>query len=146
MLMPSKVSLIKYKKNYIGCLDNNYQRSVVFGFINQEHVKIVRNFLKYETTQIKKIDDHTFVISDKNLKFKKPLNRKELCIIKHESINTHLHMELNNIELKLIDIINQDNGVIKLISNFKMEIEIDNSLRLESLFANIEGEIFNALD
>lgn len=95
---------------------------------------------------IKKIDNKTFIISDKNIKLKKPLNRKELYIIKHEPMNTYLHMELNNIDLKLIDIIKQDNGVIKLISNFKIEFEIEDSLRLESLYANIEGEVFNILD
>jgi len=154
--MPSKISLLKYKTNYMGCLCNtcpDYQKSVVFGFIKQEHVTTVRNFLKYETIA-KKVNDDLFMVSN-NIKLKKPLNKKELYIKSHEPLETYLHLELNNIELKLIDDIKfekeQSDGKmidkLLLISNFKItNIEIDDCMRIESLNANIEGEYFSSLD
>jgi hypothetical protein len=144
--MSSQISLIKYKKNYIGCL-NNYQRSIVFGFMNNNHAIIVKKFLKYETTIINKIDDQNFIISNKNIKLKKPLYRNALYIKQYDYLNTYTYMKLNNIDFKLIDIINQDdNEILKLTSNFKMDFEIDNSLRFKNLIANINGNSFMILD
>jgi hypothetical protein len=147
MLMPSKISLIKYKQNYVGYLNNNIdQKSVVFGFIKQEHVKKIKNFLKYEV-KINKSNDNLYSISN-NIKLRKPINRKELLIKNYEPIEAYVHMELNNIELRLIDDIKIENEYkILLISNFDVNnIEIDDNLRLESLNANIEGNYFISLD
>lgn len=145
MLMPSKISLIKYKQNYIGYLNNNISlnnKSVVFGFIKQEHAKNVKNFLKYEV-KINKSNDNLYSISN-NIKLRKPINRTELSVKNFDPLKAYIYMELNNIELKLIDEIKIEPATkMLLISNFEItNIEIDINLRMESLNSNINGDYF----
>ena len=143
-MLPSRVFLIKYKKNYLGhtCVHTN-----VFGFIKEIDADKVTSFLKFDT-QIKKIDDFSYVISKKS-KLKRPLDMNQLSLIQADPLVTHLEFAINNVKLDLIDEVTSNQQGLTLTSNFNLDVELDQSFmidRLNALYKDEPYELINYME
>lgn len=141
--MPSRMFMIKYKQNYLG--HSAEKKSIVFGFVKNNHVKMVRKYLKFDG-MTSKVNDYTYTLSAQKMSLKRPLDVRQMQIIECDPLETCIEFELNNVELKLVDEVIPSENHLKLISNFSMNIEIDPSVKVEKLDATFEGREFNILD
>jgi hypothetical protein len=143
MFMPSRMFMIKYKQKYLGHLAE--KKSIVFGFVKNNHVNTVRKYLKFDGMTTK-LNDYTYTLSAQKMSLKRPIDLRQMQIIECDPLETCIELELNNVELKLVDEVIPGENQLKLISNFTMNVDIDISVKLEKLDATFEGREFRILD
>lgn len=143
MLMPSKIYMIKCDKGVLGHATG--RSSVVFGFLKADHVKTAQNHLKYGGIT-SKIDDDTFAIMIPKKNQRNQINQGTMQIYECDPLEACINMEINNIKVKLVDELVSSQKKLKLICNFKIDIDIDQSVVVEKLNATFEGNDFDVFD
>jgi hypothetical protein len=140
-MLPSRIYMVKYKKQYLGhCSDN---RSVVFGFIKESDALTLSKHMKFENST-KKVDDYTYLLPKKSqVKLKRPIDLQKLKIVQADALVTRVEFAANNVVLNLIDEIKGESQGIKLISNFTLDVDLDASILIDRLNGLYKDEVFD---
>lgn len=140
-MLPSRISTIYNPKSNTFLGHSSRNKSLIFGFIDDEQAQLIKQRLKYDRGHVEKMNDSKYIL--KNIpkqRVLKPIDLKNTVIQKFTVESILIYVGVHNVELKLIDSLEElSNNDVIMSSNFYInsELELDNNVKrdiLQNLF------------
>lgn len=142
MLMPKNLYIVQYDGKYLGHVNTTGQaKTCLFGFIKRTDALATRQLIRYQPIETRKYASNCYILKTNPLvNPKKPINRKQLQITSHETLEVIVESLVHNVKIELIDEVEKKNDDVMLYSNFDISIDVnDNGIMIETLNAMIEN-------
>lgn len=142
--MPKNLYTLQYDGKYLGHVNATGQaKTCIFGFIKRTDALVTRQLIRYQPIETRKYASNCYILKTTPMvNPKKPINRKQLQITSHETLEVIVESLVHNVKIELIDEVERKNDDVMLYSNFNISIDVnDNSLMIETLNAMIENRL-----